>query len=136
MDRFKKFMDQYVTMASPIYSLVYLYALRFVVDGLEIPTNEHIAETLHIMDSDVASAWSYWQKKGLIKLKNGRATFVSSKDKDKYTSGEIAKRMSENSVLSWLYGEVEKLFGGELSSLDAKTLYWIYDNLICPQKYC
>lgn len=132
MDRFKKFIDQHISIASPIYSLVYLYALRFVMDGAAVPTDEHIAETLHIMESDVANAWRYWQKKGLVQVEDNKVVFVADKAKAKYSNHEIAKRMSEDSVLSWLYGEAERLFGGELSPSDAKTLYWIYDNLNLP----
>lgn len=132
MDRFKKFMDQNLTMASPTYSLVYLYGLRFILDGAEVPTNEFIAETLHVMDSDVANAWNYWQRKGLVQISDGKVVFVTDKVKEKSAPKEIAKRMSEDSVLSWLYGEAEKLFGGGLSSADTRTLYWIYDNLNLP----
>ena len=132
MDQFKKFIDQYLAMASPTYSLVYLYALRFVIDGIAIPTNEHIAETLRVMDSDVASAWNYWQKKGLVQLCDGQVVFVTDKQKGRGTPKEIAKRISEDSVLAWLYGEAEKLFGGEISPSDTKTLYWIYENLNLP----
>lgn len=132
MDQFKKFIDLYLAVANHTYSLIYLYALRFVIDGVKVPTNEHIAETLHVMDSDVANAWNYWQKKGLVQVCDEQVVFVMDNVKSKSNSKEIAKRISEDSVLSWLYGEAEKHFGGELSPADTKTLYWIYDNLKLP----
>lgn len=126
-DLFITFVDTYLGTANHIYCLVYLYALRFHMQGKTIPDNETIAEVLRIMDSDVEKAWNYWRKKGLARSERGIIRLVD-KPKKKTSISSAAQRMIEDPVFAWLCKETEARLGGELSSSDTATLQWLYDN--------
>ena len=61
------FIEEYMTMPNyPVYSLVYIYALKKAVAGESI-TNEQLAEHFQIMESEVTKIWQYWENAGLLK---------------------------------------------------------------------
>ncbi len=138
-DLFINFTDKYMTMANPTYSLVYLYGLRYHMEGKLIPDNETIAEALRIMDSDVEKAWNYWRKKGIARSERGIIRLVEQVAeekpvKKKPTSKEVALRMVEDPVFAWLCKETEARLGGDLSPSDVSTLQWIYDTAGLPKE--
>ncbi|MDD4688211.1 MAG: DnaD domain protein [Eubacteriales bacterium] len=131
--QFISFVDKYFSSANQTYCLVYLYGLRFHMEGKMIPDNEAIAEALRIMDSDVEKAWNYWRKKGLAKSEKGIIRLVEMESDDKEvkkipTMKEAAQKMIQDPVFAWFCKETESRFGGELSSSEISTLQWIYDT--------
>jgi DnaD/phage-associated family protein len=61
------FIDEYMTQAVPVFSLIYIYALRMATEEKTV-TNEEIADKFSILESDVIKAWKFWKKMGLVKM--------------------------------------------------------------------
>lgn len=62
------FIDKFMADSRGEYLKVYLLALRYCVSG-EIGVNSTtIASTLHLLESDVMNAWTYWSNKGVINM--------------------------------------------------------------------
>ncbi|MBO5561284.1 MAG: hypothetical protein J6A07_06490, partial [Firmicutes bacterium] len=61
------FIEEYMTRPNyPVYSLVYIYALKKAARGEEL-TNKSVAEKFELMESEVAKIWQYWEENGLMK---------------------------------------------------------------------
>ena len=62
-----EFITDHMTGAHGEYVKVYLYGLAAAAEGREAD-NETIAESLHILVTDVEKAWRYWNDRGLLKV--------------------------------------------------------------------
>ena len=70
------FIEEYMTMPNyPVYSLVYIYALKKAIFGDSI-TNESVAEHFSIMESEVLKIWNYWENAGLLKQESSGDSLV------------------------------------------------------------
>ena len=62
------FIDKYMTKARGEFVKVYLLGLKYCKSG-EIGVNSQIiANTLHLLETDVLNAWNYWNKENVIKM--------------------------------------------------------------------
>ena len=50
------FIDSYMPMATPVYALLYIYALRHCADGQQVVTTAGLADLFHVLESDVLNA--------------------------------------------------------------------------------
>jgi DNA replication protein DnaD len=116
-----KFIDEYVPKASPTYSLIYLYALRYASQGLQTLTINDIAAALHLIPSDVNGAILFWVSQGLMSL-DGDEVFITKLPK-------TAPELPVDEVFSDLVQHVQASFGGTLSSTDLHSLVWMYKEL-------
>ncbi|MCL2462605.1 MAG: DNA replication protein DnaD, partial [Defluviitaleaceae bacterium] len=51
------FIDQYMTKANPVFSLVYIYGLRRCMGGAGSLSVSEIGKELNILETDVINAW-------------------------------------------------------------------------------
>lgn len=140
--------EKLIKTGNTVYLAVYLYALNQYYQGKLDLSNGHIADALHINVIDVVNAFLFCASEGLVKVHN--FTSVSDAEFDiefmfdvklktkqaefrpHYKSGEIAKRISENSKLSQTYKIVSTILGKTLSSSDIELLYSMHDYYGLP----
>ena len=65
------FINEYMPAAPGDYVKVYLYALLYAKQGLEM-THENLARELGMSAETVDEAWTYWAKMGTVKIVNRR----------------------------------------------------------------
>lgn len=111
--------DKLISRGDGELSLVYLCILRS--DGNI--SEDKIAADLKLSKTSVEKAFAGLSAMGLI-------SSVPEK-RDGYTAADIAKAL-EDSEFSFLYDEVENVFGVMLTTEDAKRLFNIYTNLKLP----
>lgn len=131
------FVDNYMA-ESPVYSMVYIYALRLVSEGKEC-NNKIIADKLNIFDSDVVKAWKYWSKKNVIKFEGNIVEFLSQPasetkaikaSKDVFYNPSDVKKLSESDGnINELLKTVEQLMGRTLSPNNVSIVVNMYDKL-------
>jgi DnaD/phage-associated family protein len=63
------FINDFMPAANGTFVKVYLLGYKYATDGTEV-TNNTISKHLNIPLSDVINAWSFWKKKGIIKIHN------------------------------------------------------------------
>lgn len=150
------FIEEYMTMPNyPVYSLVYIYALKKATSGEQI-TNAEIAEHFQIMESEVSKIWNYWENSGLIKLSGSgddlgiefltpnsklikpafqKAVEVPKlrrENKPIYNPEDIKKISEQDEEISKLLTTAEKLLNKPLSPNDINTIVSFYDWLGLP----
>ncbi len=143
------FIDSYMSKAvSPVYSLVYIYAVRCAQSGISV-TNADIADKLGIIESDVVNAWKYWRSQGIVKLsgsketpvveflpvvkkaeKNDNIKIVSAKPN--YSPNNIKELMSDNREIKSLLEICESIIAKPLTPRESEILVWMYDSLELP----
>lgn len=128
-EHYRKFIDEYAVRANAAYCMVYLYAMRHVADGGAMPDNTQIANVLHILESDVAAAWRFWEREGKATVWDGAAILNLDGTVSDARYSEIDSKMTADHKLAELYAEAARVFGAELSSADVRTLYSIYEDL-------
>ncbi len=111
--------DKLISRGDGEAALVYLCILRS--DGDISP--DKIAADLNLTKTAVEKAFTALSAMGLIS--------ASISDTTTYTASDIAKAM-ENPEFSFLYDEVENIFGTIFSPDEAKTLFNIYKNSQLP----
>ncbi len=146
------FIEEYMTMPNyPVYSLVYIYALKKAVSG-EALTNESIAEHFQIMESEVTKIWKYWETAGLIKLRTSgdqlniefltpnsklikpamqQTTEVPKlrrENKPVYNPEDIRKLSEQDDELSGLLAAAQTLLNKPLSLNDVNTIVGFCDK--------
>ncbi len=121
-----KFIDEYLPKADPVYVVVYLYAYRFLSQGMGVPEVVEVAQSLGIKVRDVEDAVSYWARLG---FNLGSKNAVKTLHKSIYTPTEISRTTENDKKLKWLFDEVQTVLGKFLSSSDMQTIFWIYDYL-------
>lgn len=153
------FIDYYMTKAQPAYVLAYLYAYRHTVDGNTSLCNEDIAKALNMLEGDVAKAWEYWEKQGLIrksdddtiefltvampkpekteKLEKPEKIFTKQdrvilERQPEYSPMELARYLESSETVKELFVMGQTLLGKLLSQNDMSILFGFYDWLRLP----
>jgi len=122
------FINEYMIDARGEFVKVYLFALMYADNSLNM-NNEMIARQLSIPEEEVLSAWTYWEKKGVIRKHypdssdrlhysvefldlKGRIYGKSAKgkEKEKKLSDKLAGLM-DDSELRALYTRIEQITG-------------------------
>ncbi|MGN1319293.1 MAG: DnaD domain protein, partial [Lachnospirales bacterium] len=137
------FIDSFMS-ENPMYSMVYIYAVRLVSEGREC-SNKIIADKLDIFESDVVKAWKYWHKKGVITIKDNEIIFKDSLKeekeaileqkpvKDKYYNPSDIEKISEGDKnFDELIETIEKLVGRTLSHNNINIVANMYDKMGLP----
>nr|WP_246582905.1 DnaD domain protein [Clostridium mobile] len=120
---------------------VYLLGLKYCVSG-ELGVNSSImASTLHLLETDVLNAWSYWNDEGVIKMTpvdnmgNFSIEFIDLSESNINSTEDInlLEELNNNSTKDMLQ-DIEKLLGRPLSSKEM-TMYigWIKDYNFLPE---
>src|ERR1700737_4443774 len=62
------FIDKFMPKARGEFVKVYLLGLKYCMSG-EIGANSSmLANTLHLLETDVMNAWNFWNDEGVIKI--------------------------------------------------------------------
>ena len=141
-------LQKLIQTKNTVYLAVYMFALGEYYNGKTEISNGYIADALHINIIDVVNAFLFCASEGLCKIHGFTSVsdaefdveFVfdlklntkSQSFKPNYKSGEIAKRVSENSKLAQVYKIVSGFLGKNLSSSDVELLYSMYDYYGLP----
>ena len=150
------FIEEYMTMPNyPVYSLVYIYALKKAIFGDSI-TNEAIAEHFQIMESEVLKIWQYWENAGLIKQEQTADGInlefltpdsklirpdlqkivehpkLKRENKPVYDPAEIDRIRERDEQISELLKTAEMLLNKPLGVNDISTIVSFYDWLGLP----
>ena len=150
------FIEEYMTMPNyPVYSLVYIYALKKAIFGDSI-TNESVAEHFSIMESEVLKIWNYWENAGLLKQESSGDSLVlefltpnsklikpdlqkiverpklKRENKPVYAPAEIERIREKDEQISELLKTAEVLLNKPLNANDISTIVSFYDWLGLP----
>lgn len=123
------FIENLMPEANPTFVKVYLYALMLSSKGEEAQSGI-ISQKLGLLESDVILAMKYWEEKGL--LSEAYKCEVSEHRPEQTQINEIADDILNNEELKQMLRISQEVLGKTLSSTDAKTLYWIHENLKLP----
>ena len=139
--------DRCINEGSPVYLMVYLFALRQLEAGNTAISNSQIAQTLRVSEIDVVNAFLFYSSKGLIKIHNFTSVddvdfdiefcFAVSKNtnvefRPHYKASEISRQLSDNPKVSQMYRMVGQIMGKTLSTADTELLYSLYDYYGLP----
>ncbi len=138
------FIEKYLPHANANFVKVYLTGLSQC--GCELPLdNAGIAALLELLESDVAAAWRYWEKEGVvvIRLSRDNKPIIAFKDlssplirtapcRPSYTSEELSQYMQTNSNLRELFSIAQGILQKPLNSNDLSIIYSFYDFLCMP----
>ncbi|MBU5486364.1 DnaD domain protein [Clostridium sp. MSJ-11] len=135
------FIDKHMPRARGEFVKVYLLGLKYCVSG-ELGVNSSImASTLHLLETDVLNAWSYWNDEGVIKMTpvdnmgNFSIEFIDLSESNINSTEDInlLEELNNNSTKDMLQ-DIEKLLGRPLSSKEM-TMYigWIKDYNFLPE---
>lgn len=140
--------DKLIQSGNSVYLSVYMFTLSQYYKGKTDITNGFIADSLHINIIDVVNAFLYCSSAGLLKIHNFidvtepefdieicfdvKSKIRLSDFKPNYRTGEISKRIAEDSKLSQMYKIVSGLLGKNLSSADIEILYSMHDYYRLP----
>jgi len=148
-----RFIDEFLPRANPSYVSVYLLGYRLFVHGDTEVTNRRLADTLHLLASDVRRAWEYWAQEGLVRLhpadgeeadieflplipaesalvQTPRATVA--KERPDYSVEELTAHADEDEEVRRLFAVAEKLYGKALHYSELNLLLGLRDWLRLP----
>lgn len=137
------FIDKYMTKARGEFVKVYLLGLKYCKSG-EIGVNSQIiANTLHLLETDVLNAWNYWNEENVIKLVpidnmgNYNIEFLDLYDDnieiEKGSNINLLEELNNHSVKDMLE-DIEKSMGRPLSSKEMMMyISWLNDLNFSPE---
>ncbi len=133
-----KFIEEYMPGAHGEYVKVFLYGLASAVEGREAD-NESIAESLHILVTDVENAWKYWSEQGLIHI-DGNSVIFGSEEKEspasktkpesrppRVSNRDIAEALKLNPNMKDTITMVEQLLGKPLTPREITSIFNFMD---------
>jgi DnaD/phage-associated family protein len=135
------FIDKYMPKARGEFVKVYLLGLKYCVSG-EIGVNSSImANTLHLLETDVLNAWNYWNDEGVIKMipvdnmNNYKIDFINLNEyqENKEQEVDLLKELENKDVKDMLQ-DIEKLIARPLSSKEMSMyIGWLNDFNFTPE---
>lgn len=127
------FIERLMPSANPTFVKVYLYALMLCFKKEDCDSYV-IAEKLGLLESDVILAMKYWQENGILNTIDEKNTKenISSNNVKNVCAEKISSDAENNDDLKDMLRIAQEVLGKTLTSSDAKTLYWIYENLNMP----
>lgn len=141
------FINEYMATAPGDFVKVYLIARMYEAADLEV-TNEDIAKSLGIELEDVLKAWTYWDKKGVIrkiipeggsKLEydvefiNLREQLYGSKAVKVSREQSFQESMADTEIQDML-AEIEKMTGSVMNGTEVTEIVsWLTDYNVSPE---
>lgn len=153
------FVEKYMPKAPPAYATIYIYAFSQCCKGNTVITNGDIASHLHVLESDILRAWSYWQSVGILNYdettgdleildlsnvsdvtKTAPTTITKSistpsviiEKRPTYSPEEISIYIDKSKDVKQLFASAQSHLGKLLSYNDMSTLFSFYDWLRLP----
>ncbi len=143
------FINEYMVSAPGDYVKVYLFALMYAEQGLDI-SHEKLANLLSLEHEDVLKAWNYWEKMGVI-----RKIRAEGEDKFSYgvefvslrgqlygektarkpaTADQNTKALMADKEIKGMFDAIEKITGRMISGTELmEVLSWINDFNASPE---
>lgn len=126
----KKFIEEELPAAPPLYVSVYLMTLAIGRDSAKV------AETLHATESDVLRAWAYWMDRRVMakqaeREKQPAKPALLSSERPEYSPKELAEYLKNQEVKA-LFRSAEQKLGRMLSQQDMSLLFSFHDWLGLP----
>lgn len=143
------FINEYMVSAPGDYVKVYLFALMYAEQGLDI-SHEKLAALLSLEHEDVLKAWAYWEKMGAIrKLRvegadkfNYDVEFVSLRGqlygektaKKPFAADQNTQTLMADKEIKDMFAAIEKITGRMVSGTEMmEVLSWINDYNATPE---
>lgn len=143
------FINHYLPKAPGDFVKVYLLGLKFCFHNTEPLSNQVIAKTLDLLESDVVKAWNYWQEQGIIKIEQtGEETTISflnikevilnqsNPPQNNSSSFSVQEFVNsrKNKKIREMHDTIEKMYGRPLSTVELK-LYkeWMEEYSFSPE---
>jgi DnaD/phage-associated family protein len=122
------FIEKFMPRARGEFIKVYILTLKYCISGELGVNSAMLASTLHLLESDIMNAWTYWNDEGIIKfvpidkMGNYNIEFLELKDEPITDSKEasLLEDLSNNSIKDMLQ-DIEKLVARPLSSKEMST---------------
>lgn len=141
------FINEYMATAPGDFVKVYLIARMYADAGLEL-TNDDIAKSLGIDLEDVLKAWTYWDRKGVIRkifpeggskleydveFVSLRAQLYGSKSVQVSREQSFQESMADNEIREML-AEIEKMTGTVMNGTEVTEIVsWLTDYHVSPE---
>lgn len=140
------FIDNYMSNANPIFSLIYIYIYKKCMFGEKKLSLHDLTVHFNILEIDVINSLLYWQSKNLIAYTKNKDnicveflvpkfTHVSSKKKfdnfPSYTMQEL-NVYKDDPKIQELFDFAQESFGRYLTYSDLNTIFGFYDYLRLP----
>ena len=151
------FIDEYMLKANGTFVKIYLYGYKSCCCGNYELTASQIAQSMDIIESDVISAWKYWEEQGIMKLYYNEAAnsydveyldIVHKKEnkakqdipaksnlmqtKPHYSLKELEIYINNSAEIRNLFEYAKNTMGKLLTSNDMELIYSFYDYYRLP----
>jgi DnaD/phage-associated family protein len=122
------FIEKFMTRARGEFVKVYILTLKYCTSGELGVNSAMLASELHLLESDIMNAWSYWNDEGVIKfvpidkMGNFNIEFLDLKEEPVKDINEasLLEDLSNTSIKDMLQ-EIESLVARPLSSKEMST---------------
>ena len=144
------FINHYLPKAPGDFVKVYLLGLKFCFNNIDSISNQVIAKTLDLIESDIVKAWQYWEEQGIIKIEKqtqgeSAISFLNIKEvvlnkssflptaPPKNTAQKLVDSRKDNNIKQ-MHNMIEQMYGRPLSSIEM-TLYqqWVEEYSFTPE---
>jgi DnaD/phage-associated family protein len=122
------FIERLMPKARGEFVKVYLLTLKYCISGELGVNSSMLASALHLLESDIMNAWSYWNEEGVIKfipidkMGNYSIEFLELKDEPTTDSTEVNLLQElNNTSMKDMLQEIEKLIARPLSPKEMST---------------
>lgn len=144
------FINHYLPKAPGDFVKVYLLGLKFCYNNPDPISNQLIAKTLDLLESDVVKAWHYWEEQGIVKIEEQAQSqsnifFLNIKEvvlnksslsqvkTSKSTAQKLVDSRQDHSIKQ-MHDMIEQMYGRPLSSIEMKLYQqWIEDYSFTPE---
>lgn len=134
------FIDKFMPKARGEFVKVYLLGLKYCISGELGVSSEIIASTLHLLETDVMNAWTYWNDEGVIRIQpidnmgNYNIDFLNLEGNPTPEDNINLLEELNNDLVKDMLQDIEKLLGRPLSSKEM-TMYieWMKDYNFSPE---
>lgn len=136
------FINHYMPSAPGDFVKVYLLGLKYCKNN-DLPSisNEVIAKTLHILESDVNKAWEFWQQQGIVSFEKDENNnylikffHISSLMLEGKKAPALEEDNSKKNIMADLFKSIEIMYGRPLSHKELQVISsWIDDFSFSPE---
>lgn len=136
------FINHYMPNSPGDFVKVYLLGLKYCHgSNLSSLSNQVIAKSLHLLESDVKKAWEYWRNQGIIELEitnndnyHIKYIHIASLILDGSKNKKDSASNNRDNTLKDMYKTVEFMFGRPLSSKELNYINnWLDDLMFSTQ---
>lgn len=150
----KIFIEKYMKNAPHSFSVIYIYAISLCNSNNLDSSNSSIAKDLNILETDVLNAFKYWEKEGIVTLKDDDVVLLDlnnikpnnintyfnddfskktiKKEKPDYSIEEINAYAKNSPDVDAIFKSAQQHLGRLISYDDMATIFSFHDWLNLP----